>query len=53
MPFPESAVQAFASAKAGELPTLLIVGDPNGLNVAREARSNSNSAGMWRLQDQR
>ena len=37
MPLPEYAVQTPAQAPACDLPKLLIVGDPNGLNIAREA----------------
>jgi CheY-like chemotaxis protein/anti-sigma regulatory factor (Ser/Thr protein kinase) len=37
MPLPESAVDTSSPSQAGELPTLLIVGDPTRMNVAREA----------------
>lgn len=37
MPLPESIVQSSASTFGDELPKLLIVGDPYGLNVAHEA----------------
>jgi CheY-like chemotaxis protein/anti-sigma regulatory factor (Ser/Thr protein kinase) len=37
MPLPDSVVQPDPAASAAPLPTLLIVGDPNGLTVAREA----------------
>ena len=37
MLLPESALQSPAQSQGCGLPTLLIVGDPNGLNVAREA----------------